>query len=357
MQQRTEIARALAQDARVVLFDEPNSALTEEESDDLFRHMHALAAAGRTVVLVSHRLAELAEHADRVVVILDGRASAELSGEALTAEAIARTLVAGTAGRDPRFHAGHVGPLDGAVALRAAGLAHRAGAFRDVDLEVEAGRIVAIAGVEGSGARELVRALAGFGRTTGTCSVLGADGRDVPPERGCAFVGADRASSLFTNLSVGRNMVIRLDQDIASRGGVLKPGRMDEIGRDLRERFGVKAASLDLPVRALSGGNQQKVAIAAAVASAPRVLVLEEPTRGVDVGSKAEIYEILRRYASEGNAVVVLCTEMLEVFEVAELLYVVSDGLLSAPLDVAAFGDVEALAEAATGLERHARAG
>ena len=109
-------------------------------------------------------------------------------------------------------------------------------------------------------------------------------------------------------------------------------------------------------MRSLSGGNQQKVAIAAAVVASPHVLVLEEPTRGVDVGSKADIYEILRAYARAGHAVVVYCTEVLEIFEVAELLYVVSDGRLSEPVDVAAFTDVESLAAEAGRLEQHGRA-
>jgi ABC-type sugar transport system ATPase subunit len=131
---------------------------------------------------------------------------------------------------------------------------------------------------------------------------------------------------------------------------------MEALGQELRERFQIKAATLDTPVRSLSGGNQQKVAIAAAIVCGPRVVVLEEPTRGVDIGSKAEIYDILRGYAAEGHAVVLYCTEMLEVFEVAAQLYVVSDGRLSAPLAVSAYTDVESLASAASALERHARA-
>jgi ABC-type sugar transport system ATPase subunit len=353
VQQRTEIARALAQDTRVVLFDEPNSALTEEESDDLFRRMHALADAGRTVILVSHRLSELAEHSDRVAVILDGRRAAVLEGDALTADAIARTLVAGVGAA--REHAVSARTEHaGAQALRLQGFSERNGAFRDVDLTVPEGAIVALAGVEGSGARELVRALAGFERTTGTGEVVDGE-RTVALRDATAFVSADRASSLFGNLTVGQNVVSRLDEEITSGIGVLRFGRMEALGRDLRDRFHIKTASLETPIRSLSGGNQQKVAIAAAVVCAPRVLVLEEPTRGVDIGSKAEIYDILRGYAAEGNAVVLYCTEMLEVFEVAASLYVVSDGALSEPLDVSGFADVESLASAASALERHAR--
>jgi ABC-type sugar transport system ATPase subunit len=122
----------------------------------------------------------------------------------------------------------------------------------------------------------------------------------------------------------------------------------------MRERFSVKAAGLDTPIRSLSGGNQQKVAIAAAVICEPSALVLEEPTRGVDIGSKAEIYAILRAFVDEQHAAVLYCTEIPEVFDVADLLYVVSEGRLTEPLQVASFPDVEALAAAAARLEQHA---
>jgi ABC-type sugar transport system ATPase subunit len=128
---------------------------------------------------------------------------------------------------------------------------------------------------------------------------------------------------------------------------------MAQIAHELRDRFRVKASSIHLPIRSLSGGNQQKVAIAAAIVKRPEVLVLEEPTRGVDIGSKREIYRLMRAYAQEGHAVIIYCTEVPEVFEAADLAYVVSDGRLSDPLLVMSYPDVEALAKAVTRLERH----
>jgi ABC-type sugar transport system ATPase subunit len=352
IQQRTEIARALAHDARVVLFDEPNSALTDEESADLFRRMHVLADAGRTVVLVSHRLAELAEHADKVVVLLDGRVSRTLVGDEISADEIARSLVVGAAERD-RARAGRaVEPVS--ALLRVRGLTHRRGAFQRVDLDMPAATIVALTGVEGSGARELVRAIAGFEPTDGEIEVVGHAGG---VEKGVSFVPASRNDSLFSNFTVRDNIVARLGDAISGPAGVLRRARMEQLADEMRERFHVKAASLDTPIRSLSGGNQQKVAIAAAVICEPTALVLEEPTRGVDIGSKAEIYAILRDFADDRHAVVLYCTEIPEVFDVADLLYVVAEGRLAAPLQVASFADVEALAEAAARLERHARPG
>jgi ABC-type sugar transport system ATPase subunit len=129
---------------------------------------------------------------------------------------------------------------------------------------------------------------------------------------------------------------------------------MRQISEELRETFQVKTHSTGLPIRSLSGGNQQKVAIAAAIVKRPKVLVLEEPTRGVDIGSKAEIYRLMREYARSGHAVVIYCTEVPEVFEAADLAYVVSDGRLSDPIMVMNHQDVESLARAITRLERHA---
>lgn len=356
VRQRTEIARALAREARVFLFDEPNSALTQEESTDLFRRMHALADAGKVVILVSHRLAELVEHTDRVAIILDGRRTAVLTGEALTQDGIAAELVVGQAEREPheqiRVHLGE----DAGTALRLRDWTHDRGAFRGIDLHIRAGEIVALMGVEGSGARELVRSVAGFERGTGHVEIeRRPGGTRAAGESG--FVSADRHASLFSNLSVGENLVTRLDTEITGRGGAIQRGRMHAVAHELRERFRVKAASIHVPIRSLSGGNQQKVAIAAAIVRRPEVLVLEEPTRGVDIGSKREIYRLMRDYARDGHAVLIYCTEVPEAFEAADLVYVVADGRLSEPILVMNHDHVESLAKAITRLERHAGPG
>jgi ABC-type sugar transport system ATPase subunit len=351
-QQRVEIARALARDARIFLFDEPNSALTQEESSDLFGRMHLLARGGKVVLLVSHRIAELSRHADRVALIIDGVCTDVLEGDALTQEGIADGLVTGEAHREPDERvAAHVA-ADAPTTLRLQAWTHGGGEFSDIELQVPAGEIVAFVGVEGSGARELVRSIAGFERAAGSIEIAGREG-PAQARAGTSLVSADRATSLFGNLSVGDNLVSRLGREITTVGGALRRRRMHGIAAELRDRFQVKASSIDLPVRSLSGGNQQKVAIAAAIVKGPKVLVLEEPTRGVDVGSKREIYHHMRQYANGGRAVIIYCTEVPEVFEAADRAFVVSDGRLSAPLDVASFVDVETLARAITRLERH----
>jgi ABC-type sugar transport system ATPase subunit len=316
--------------------------------------MHLLADSGRVVLLVSHRIAELVEHADRVALILDGRCTGVLEGDDLTQENIAAGLVTGQSDHD--VDDAPVGETNGVAGsdLHLSGWTSSSGAFSDIELRVQPGMIAAIVGVEGSGGRELVRSIAGFERGTGTIEVAGRQG-EAAVTSGTGLVSADRQASLFGNLNIGDNMVSRLNHEITIGRVVLRRRRMQAIARDLRQRFGVKAESLELPITSLSGGNQQKVAISAAIVKRPEVLVLEEPTRGVDVKSKREIYRILREFANLGHPVVLFCTEVPEVFEAADLAYVTSDGRLSAPLTVADHEDVETLARAITRLERHAR--
>jgi ABC-type sugar transport system ATPase subunit len=357
VQQRTEITRALARDARVMLFDEPNSALTPDESAEFFRLIRSLADSGRVVMLISHRLTELAAHSDRVAVVVDGRCVRLLDGESLTAENIAETQVRGLgitpAGESTQSASGRSTDDDG---LELVGVGVHGHAFSNLDLRVPKGSVTALIGVEGSGAREIVRACGGVLRVRGRRLVEGRDVRPAQLHRHVSFVAADRAASLFSNLTVGENLVIRMDREITRRALVLRPRRMRTIAQQLRTDFQVKSSGIDIGIRSLSGGNQQKVAIAAAVGRKPRVLVLEEPTRGVDISSKAEIYEILRAFAAGGGTVLLFCTEVPEVYEVADRLHVVSDGHLSEPLEVAAFADMEALAKGVAALETHGAA-
>jgi ABC-type sugar transport system ATPase subunit len=358
VQQKAEIARALAQDARVFLFDEPNSALTDEESDDLFRHMHQLADDRRVVILVSHRLAELVAHARRIAIIRDGRGRVVLEGDRISQEAIARELVLGLAVHDTasaRRVAEAAVRAESAVTVT--NWSHREGAFEGIALEVRPSEILAFVGVEGSGARELIRSLAGFEHASGSIQIEGQrEGEGV--RSATSYVSADRRGSLFLNFGVHENIVSRLGRPlIAAASGLLARGRMLKVATEFVARFMIKVNSVIQPVASLSGGNQQKVAIAAAVARQPRLLVLEEPTRGVDVGSKREIYRILREFAADSHSVVIFCTEVPEVFEVADRLHVVSDGRLSAAVTVATFADVEALASEITRLEQHGGTG
>jgi ABC-type sugar transport system ATPase subunit len=203
---------------------------------------------------------------------------------------------------------------------------------------------VALLGVEGSGAREFLRSVAGFEAARGEIEVAGRVSMDEI-RHVVAYVAPSREHSLFRNLSVGENILARLGRpDIAGRFGWLKTNAMRKRADAEMPRFSVKAASADHGITTLSGGNQQKVAIAQALLKAPRVIALEEPTRGVDVGSKREIYELLRNFAASGAVVLMFCTEILEVFEAADRALVFVRGRLSGSIAVADHDRVEELA-------------
>ena len=193
-------------------------------------------------------------------------------------------------------------------------------------------------------------------RGQGHIVIDGQVGQDAIRTR-TGFVSADRAASLFAQLQRGRQRGLAAGRRDLGHGW-RAPARPDDTHRHgpPRDASGSRRATINVPIRSLSGGNQQKVAIAAAIVKRPKALVLEEPTRGVDIGSKEEIYRLLRQFTSEGHAVIMYCTEVPEVFEVADRVHVVSDGRLSDPLLVFEYPDVEALAAAITRLERHARA-
>jgi ABC-type sugar transport system ATPase subunit len=351
-QQRTEIARAVARDAQVFLFDEPNSALTDEESDELFREMHKLAADGRIVLLVTHRLGDLCEHAARVAVVRDGRVRSILEGEALSEDGLARQLVVDSSAHSLGKRETTQPSTEGAL-LTLEGWSHGE-AFQDINLSVAQGQIVALVGVEGSGARELLRSLAGLETCSGRLDIAGQSGASA--RRLSAYVPATRQFSLYSNFSVGENILVRLGKpEIAGFGMALKKGRMQRLAAEAVQRFFIKTGTTTQPIRSLSGGNQQKVAIAQALSCKPRLLLLEEPTRGVDIQSKQEIYRLLRDFAAAGNVVIMFATEALEVYEAADLAHVVTDGRLSAPIMIHEYSQIEALATDIANLERHAR--
>jgi ABC-type sugar transport system ATPase subunit len=341
VRQFTALARALVANAELFLFDEPNSALTESESLRLFTFMRELADEGKLVVLVTHRLAELEAVADRVAIILDGRCSAILTGDDVRQTRIARQLVAGIdAVAGTELHGEPTEAAARGATLRAAAWTHGRRAVADIDIELAPGEIVALVGVEGSGGRELLASLNGLEPASGTLE----DGAGGPAPR-CAFVAADRRSSLFPNLSVASNLVSRLGRPrIAGPIGLLRPAAANRLANEMRATFNVRARSVSQPLTSLSGGNQQKVAIASAIALNPVVLLLEEPTRGVDVGSKAEIYRLLSEFVRDGRSVMMFCTEVVEAFEAADRVVILDQGEIVGELAIAGFADLASLA-------------
>jgi ABC-type sugar transport system ATPase subunit len=239
--------------------------------------------------------------------------------------------------------------------FRTRGWTHRS-EFSNIDFEGRPGEIIALFGVEGSGARELLRSLAGLENCTGTVEI-GTRSGPVALDTLTAYVPATRQLSLYSNFSVGENLLVRLGKpEIAGAGFLLRTREMKKLAQSAVSRFMVKTGTTTQPIRSLSGGNQQKVAIAQALHCEPKLMLLEEPTRGVDIHSKAEIYRLLRDYADEGNAVVIFCTEVLEVYEAADTVRIASEGQLSRPLTVRDYDHVEQLASDIIRLEGEHRA-
>jgi ABC-type sugar transport system ATPase subunit len=329
--QLTEIARALLQDARLFLFDEPNSALTDDESTMLFAEIDRLRSRGDLIILfVSHRLRELVRYCDRVAIVREGLCAAIVEGERLNEETLASELVVGHPASTMAEAAAIRQNEKRQRSLVISSLTHERGEFQDLSVTLPGGTITAVTGVEGSGAREFVRAVAGMEPARGDIELRG--GAETA---GTSYVPAERRNALFDNFSVGANVVARLGRpDIVGIGGWLQPSRLYSLAATIAARFRVKAESSRAPIGGLSGGNQQKVAIAAAMSSRPGLLVVEEPTRGVDVGTKADIYQLLREYAADGNIVLMLCTEATEVFDAADQVYVMNRGHLSQPIAV-----------------------
>ncbi len=329
--QLTEIGRAL---------------LRDEESEQLFGHILRMREeTNRIVILVSHRLRELVHYCDRVAVVREGACGAILAGAALTEEGLARELVVGQeAGLSKSAAVGAGGPAGDVVLLRLAGWTHRRRRFRDVEVVLRPGEILTVMGVEGSGARELLQSVAGLEPAHGVREVAGRRNADAI-DAVLAYVPADRRTGLFPNFSIAANLTARLGiPAVASRWGWLLTARLYALGRQLMAQFQIKGRSARQAVDTLSGGNQQKVAVGSASAKQPRLVVIEEPTRGVDLGTKAEIYHQLRQYARDGNAVLAYCTEVPEVFDLAQRVRVMSRGHLSESFEVANAGSVQDLA-------------
>jgi ABC-type uncharacterized transport system ATPase subunit len=332
--QRLEIVRALVRDARVVILDEPTAALTPGESKSLYATLRRIAGTDRAVVVVTHRLDEVREHADHVSILRRGRLvssrALEASGgtrggtrdearDGTVLRAIARDIMGGEE------------PARAPIAPRSAGAVRielregwRAPGLRGASLSVRAGEIVGVAGVDGNGQRELVRVLAGL-------EVL--DAGELRSD-GVAVVHDDRGvEGLVLDASVRDNLVLG---ELArfTRFGVVDRRALDREATTRLQRGGVEPRDLELVARALSGGNQQKIVVARALARAPRVagIVFAQPTRGVDLAATSEIHDAIRRAAAEGKAILVVSADLDELRALCDRVLVLARGRIEADL-------------------------
>jgi len=327
-QQQVEIAKALTLNARLLILDEPTAALGEEETDRLFEQVLRLKSEGMSFIYVSHRLAEIARIADRIVVLRDGsqvarHATAQVPTAQLVREMVGRSV-------DRLFPQIPAPPAGGEVALSVRKLTAPDGSFKNISFEVKAGEVFGLAGIVGAGRTELVRAIAGVdpiasgevvirGKTVQLQSPLDAIREHlvlVPDDR--------KALGVVLPHSIADNIAYSNFDRVAPTGWI-NPAKAAAFATELIRRLGVKGRPSQA-AGSLSGGNQQKVVIAKWVARNPKIIILDEPTRGIDVGARAAIYEVIAELAREGMAVIVVSSDLDEVLGLSHRVMVLARG-------------------------------
>src|SRR5262245_5224762 len=325
-QQRIESAKVLSHELELRILDEPTSSLTINEGRHLFRVIRRLAAQGVAIVYVSHRMAEIFEISDRVTVMKDGRVTGVRETRAVTA----RELIGLMVGRELSFEPDpRRAPPDAAVALEVKDLV--ADPVVSASFSLHYGEILCIAGLLGAGRTELCEAI--FGARPMQSGSLVVEGRALRPRSpadsmaaGICMLPEDRKESgLFTDFSIAAN-VVAANLSAFTHAGVLSKTEIEQVGLKYVRELRITTPGVDREVRYLSGGNQQKVLLAKWLARHPRILIVDEPTRGVDVGSKADIYRILRDLAASGIAVLVVSSDLPEVLALAHRIVVMSEG-------------------------------
>jgi len=329
-QQMVEIARALASDSRLILMDEPTAPLTPNEVATLFTIARRLRDEGRTVIFISHRLEEVRALCDRVTIFRDGTRVATEPTSALDDADIIRLMI----GRPLKEYLHKQNTKVGDVALKVTGLS-RPGLFRDISFQVRRGEVVGLAGLVGAGRTDVAQAIFGIAPAEqGTIEVAGRAVRiDSPADAialGLAFVPEDRAQAgIFRSLPVDQNITAAVPHRIAP---VLFIRRAIEraLASDAVTRLRIRLATLRQPIGELSGGNQQKAILSRWLLTDPRVLILDEPTRGIDIGVKAEFYDRIGELAADGRAILLISSELPELLALCDRILVMSEGRLTA---------------------------
>ena len=349
-QQQVEIAKALTLNAKLLIFDEPTAALGLDETDRLFDQIRALKSEGVGFIYISHRMDEIARIADRIVVLRDGKLAATHG----TAQVPIKTLVEQMVGRplDRMFPPIDPPASDAAPMLEVEGLTSAHGDFSDVSFTVRRGEVFGIAGIIGAGRTELMRAIAGADPiVAGTIKIDGEKIRIHEPRdalaRGIALVPEDRkGQALILPQTIADNLALGNYGRVAPSGWITR-GRTQEFARHAISRFLIKG-SAEQRVGQLSGGNQQKIVIAKNILRGPKVVILDEPTRGIDVGARAAIYEIVADLARQGLAVIVVSSDLDEVLGLAHRVMVLSRGRNRGVLDRDVAGRISVMELATT---------
>ena len=320
-QQQTEIVRALARDARVLIRDEPTARLAPAEREPLFATMRTLAARGMTIIYISHFLDEVASVTDNITVLRDGRVSARLASSASSADSLARLLVGEEEAAVQEQHGDRAVRTAGTPVLTVSGVTVKGRA--PVDLTVGAGEIVALAGLVGSGRTRLARAIVGDVAADGTVTVgtrtLSRRSPGSSARSGLLMVPEDRKTS-------GLVLTGTITQNVGCSGR----GARSRLVEDTIRRFGVRPPDPTRSVANLSGGNAQKVLLGRAVAAGPQALILDQPTAGVDIGAKAELHARIFELAESGTGILLISDDLDETLDLADRVLVFVNGRVTA---------------------------
>jgi ribose transport system ATP-binding protein len=335
-QQMVEIAKAVSHRLRILILDEPTAALTDAEIDELFSIMRDLASKGVGMIHISHRLDEIHRIADRVTVLRDGERVDTKPTSEVTRQQIINMMVGRVIYEQPKTHASV--PPNAPVVLRVNRL--NAGRLvRDVSFELRQGEILGVAGLMGSGRTETARAIFGADEIqSGTIEIRGRRAVIRSPEdavaNGLGYLSEDRKRfGLAVNLSVRDNLAMAT-YDRFQRGLFIHANKVRKITEDYVQRLNIKTPSLEQLLRNLSGGNQQKVVIAKWLIRACEILIFDEPTRGIDVGAKSEIYTLMNELTREGKSIIMISSELPEILRMSDRIIVMSEGRVTGELPI-----------------------
>lgn len=331
-QQMVAIAKALVFDSRLLIMDEPTSTLSNAEVGHLFRIMEKLREKGVSVLFVTHKLDEMFQMADRISVFRDGEYIATRETAGLVREELVRMMV----GREVNFTKKSAN-LDGEILLQVEGLTKR-GNYKNITFELRRGEILGITGLVGSGRSEILLTL--FGLLKPDSGKIRLKGREVSiastsaaEKLGFALIPENRLTEgAFLDKSIKENITITKLDAVKNKHGLLNPVAERGLAQKYAELLDVRPLQIEQNVRNLSGGNQQKVVIAKWLVSDPDILLVDEPTNGIDIGAKTEIHNLLQRLAAQGKAVIVVSSEMLEIISLADRVLVMSRGRISGRL-------------------------
>ncbi|MEI8593194.1 ribose ABC transporter ATP-binding protein RbsA [Photobacterium sp. Hal280] len=346
-QQMVEIAKALSFESKVIIMDEPTDALTDTETASLFQVIGELREQGCGIVYISHRLKEIFEICDDITVLRDGK----FIGECAVAETTEDELIEMMVGRKLEEQYPRIAVQHGETCLEVIGLT--GSGIEDVSFTLKRGEILGISGLMGAGRTELVKVI--YGALPSERGVINLNGKTINPVspqdgllNGIAYISEDRkGDGLVLGLSVKENMSL-CTLDKLSKGLQIRHGDEVMAVDDFIRLFNIKTPGRDQIIGNLSGGNQQKVAIAKGLMTKPKVLILDEPTRGVDVGAKKEIYQLINQFKAEGMSIILVSSEMPEVLGMSDRILVMHEGRISGEFD-AKNADQEKLLACAVG--------